>query len=137
MTTDWGDAEGKDWGGSEVHDWGLTPPSDATPILGAPLAKADDPIGDPLPAGVGAEAQVDTDIASAVSAAMNNWRHSSLTRDAEEAGPTEYVVGTGDATVYAIDDGRDHAMIGRAVGQDEEGCVYCLVGRVDVGQSKP
>ena len=39
-------------------------------------------------------------------------------------------VGTGDAAVYAIDDGSHHCMIGRRVGATVDGCVYSLVARV-------
>ncbi len=39
-------------------------------------------------------------------------------------------LGTGDATVYAIDDGSHHCMIGRRVGATLDGCVYSLVARV-------
>ncbi len=39
-------------------------------------------------------------------------------------------VGTGDAAVYAIDDGKHHCMIGHRVGATLDGCVYSLVGRV-------
>jgi hypothetical protein len=38
--------------------------------------------------------------------------------------------GLGDGTVYFIDDGRNHCMIGRRVGSSPDGSVYCLVGRV-------
>ncbi len=40
------------------------------------------------------------------------------------------VAGTGDAAVYAIDDGPHHCMIGRPVGTTGDGCAYALVGRV-------
>lgn len=40
------------------------------------------------------------------------------------------VVGEGAAAVYAIDDGREHAMLGRPVGVSPSGCQYCIVGRV-------
>ena len=40
--------------------------------------------------------------------------------------------GAGDGTVYFIDDGRSHCMIGRRVGSSPDGCVYCLVGRVSL-----
>ena len=40
--------------------------------------------------------------------------------------------GTGDAAVYAIDDGPHHCMIGRRVGATTDGCVYSLVARVDL-----
>jgi hypothetical protein len=39
-------------------------------------------------------------------------------------------VGAGDATVYVIDDGKRHCMIGRAVGATADGCVYSLVARI-------
>lgn len=39
-------------------------------------------------------------------------------------------LGLGDSTVYFIDDGRSHCMIGRRVGSSPDGSVYCLVGRV-------
>ncbi len=39
-------------------------------------------------------------------------------------------IGTGDAAVYAIDDGKRHCMIGRRVGQTTDGCVYSLTARV-------
>ena len=43
------------------------------------------------------------------------------------------VVGTGDDTVYVIDDGRHHVMLGRRVGAARAECEYCLVGRVEHG----
>jgi len=39
-------------------------------------------------------------------------------------------LGSGDAEVYVIDDGRHHVMVGRRVGARGEECEYCLVGRV-------
>jgi hypothetical protein len=42
-------------------------------------------------------------------------------------------VGQGNDTVYAIDDGRDHVMLGRRVGVSPSGCQYGLVGRVAIG----
>jgi hypothetical protein len=35
-----------------------------------------------------------------------------------------------DYTIYCIDDGRHHAMIGRRVGASPNGCEYTLMGRV-------
>ena len=40
--------------------------------------------------------------------------------------------GSGDAAVYAIDDGPHHCMIGRPVGATTDGCVYSLIARVDL-----
>ncbi len=39
-------------------------------------------------------------------------------------------LGAGDATVYVIDDGKRHCMIGRPVGATADGCVYSLVARI-------
>lgn len=39
-------------------------------------------------------------------------------------------VGSGDAAVYVIDDGKRHCMIGRPIGATTDGCVYSLVGRI-------
>jgi len=39
-------------------------------------------------------------------------------------------VGSGDAAVYVIDDGKHHCMIGRRVGATADGCVYSLVARI-------
>ena len=39
-------------------------------------------------------------------------------------------IGSGDAAVYAIDDGKHHCMIGRRVGATTDGCVYSLVARI-------
>ncbi len=39
-------------------------------------------------------------------------------------------VGSGDAAVYVIDDGKRHCMIGRQVGATADGCVYSLVARI-------
>jgi hypothetical protein len=39
-------------------------------------------------------------------------------------------VGTGDAAVYVIDDGKHHCMIGRRVGATLDGCIYSLVARI-------
>jgi hypothetical protein len=131
MGNDWGEEEGKDWGGSEVHDWGVPPAPDSTLLIpDQPLATADDPMGDPLP--VGTDSDADTTIQAAVLTAMNNWKHSSLATETEEDGPTEYVLGSGDSALYVIDDGKDHCMIGRAVGEDGDGCIYCLVARISL-----
>ena len=39
-------------------------------------------------------------------------------------------IGSGDAAVYAIDDGKHHCMIGRRVGATVDGCTYSLVARI-------
>ncbi|HEV3213546.1 MAG TPA: hypothetical protein VGZ03_09150 [Acidimicrobiales bacterium] len=42
------------------------------------------------------------------------------------------VVGSGDETVYVIDDGGHHVMLGRRVGAVQGECEYCLLGRAPV-----
>ena len=37
-------------------------------------------------------------------------------------------------TLYVMDDGADHCMIGRRVGRAPDGCVYCLVARISLEQ---
>jgi hypothetical protein len=39
-------------------------------------------------------------------------------------------IGSGDDTIYAIDDGRNHVVVARRVGAVEGECEYCLLGRV-------
>ncbi len=39
-------------------------------------------------------------------------------------------IGSGDAAVYAMDDGKHHCMIGRRVGATTDGCTYSLVARI-------
>lgn len=38
-------------------------------------------------------------------------------------------VGAGDETIYVIDDGGHHVMLGRRVGARPDECEYCLIGR--------
>ena len=131
MGTDWGDDEGKDWGGSETHDWGVPlAPASTPPDPDASLSY--DPLGEP--SGTDSDVATETPAQSAVFVAMNNWKHSSHSTDSEEDGLTEHVLESGDATICAIEDGKDHYMIGRAVGEDADRCVYCLVGRVPIGE---
>lgn len=48
-------------------------------------------------------------------------------------GGFEQRLGDGDDAVYAVDDGPSHCLLGRVVGWSEEGCTYCLVGRLSIG----
>ena len=43
------------------------------------------------------------------------------------------VVGSGDDSVYVIDDGAHHVILGRRVGAVRGECEYCLLGRVGLG----
>lgn len=40
-------------------------------------------------------------------------------------------IGSGDETIYVIDDGRHHVMLGRRVGAARGEVEYCLIGRVE------
>ncbi|MCL4445744.1 MAG: hypothetical protein M1134_02545 [Actinobacteria bacterium] len=42
------------------------------------------------------------------------------------------VLGDGDETLYVIDDGRNHVMLGRRVGSTETGAEYSLIGRAQL-----
>jgi hypothetical protein len=125
------DDKGKDWGGSEVHDWGVSPPADSGLRFERPVAAGDaddrQPDDDATAAPVSPTDEV---IASAVLIAMENRRHTSSVAESDDAGLFEYCLGAGDSGVYAIDDGKDHTMIGRGVGRDDDGCIYCLVARI-------
>lgn len=62
--------------------------------------------------------------------AMKDRRHEQLLHPFGHPARLRVSVGTGDATVYAIDDGARHCVIGHRVGKTPDGCVYTLVGRV-------
>ena len=61
---------------------------------------------------------------------MKDRRHEQLLHPFGHPARLRVSVGTGDAAVYAIDDGARHCMIARRVGKTPDGCVYTLVGRV-------
>jgi hypothetical protein len=51
------------------------------------------------------------------------------------AGPDRHervraTVGSGDDTIYAIDDGNKHVTIGHNFGVSPDGCTYCIIGRL-------
>jgi hypothetical protein len=62
--------------------------------------------------------------------AMKYMRHGHLFSRAE-ADIREFY-GSGDRTVYVIDDGRKHCMIGRLVGTSADGCTYSLVAQITI-----
>jgi hypothetical protein len=62
--------------------------------------------------------------------AMKDRRHYSGPRAHVEDLRVRSQLGVGDEILYFIDDGRDHVMVGRRVGQNPDQCVYCLVGRL-------
>jgi len=62
--------------------------------------------------------------------AMKERRHEQWTHLFGHPDRIRARVGAGDDTVYVIDDGKRHCMIGRQVGATGDGCVYSLVARI-------
>jgi hypothetical protein len=63
---------------------------------------------------------------------LRHGQHNALTgQDAPES--LRLAIGSEDETIYAIDDGASHAMVARRVGSAPDGCLYCLVARVRIG----
>lgn len=94
---------------TQAHTFPVTAPADATPL------EEDEPEGVIPPSPLWA---------------MKDRRHEQWTHLFGHPHRIRTAHGTGDGTVYAIDDGRHHCMIGRRVGVSPDGTVYSLVGRV-------
>lgn len=62
--------------------------------------------------------------------AMRTRMHSHRRLEAGEEGRIRRRLGDDDTALYVIDDGPDHCMVGRRVGEAPDGCVYCLVARI-------
>jgi hypothetical protein len=60
--------------------------------------------------------------------AMKYQRHAHLLSRAESEIRERY--GSGDRSIYVIDDGRKHCMIARMVGTSPDGCTICLVAHI-------
>jgi len=71
-------------------------------------------------------------IAVCVELAMRNLQHGRVRAEGEQS-ETVHCFGSGDDTLYALEDGGGRLMMGRGVGRDGEGCIYCLVGTSSVG----
>ncbi|HVA02837.1 MAG TPA: hypothetical protein VMU64_03740 [Acidimicrobiales bacterium] len=83
---------------------------------------ADHAVGAELPAG-------EDEISLAPWLAMRIRMHSHRRLEPGDEGRIRRRWGEDDDAVYVIDDGPDHCMVGRRVGQAPD-CVYCLVGRI-------
>jgi len=138
----------EDWWPSEPPDRGVTPPR-AVPAwmdpdfgrsLGSRSATADDTEADDTEAEDTEADETEADeteaddgfdealVTSCVELAMQNLqRHRVRTAEPDEEDPLR-CFGSDDATLYALEDGPKRLMIGRGVGRDDQGCVYCLVG---------
>lgn len=78
------------------------------------------------------DAESEDHIPAAPLLAMKERMHSRQLYRPDEPGHVHRRLGLDDNTAYFIDDGRDHCMIGRRVGQVPDGCTYCLVARISV-----
>ncbi|HXW38727.1 MAG TPA: hypothetical protein VEJ44_03450 [Acidimicrobiales bacterium] len=67
-------------------------------------------------------------IASCVELAMKNLQHRRVRVEPGQEETPVYFFGSGNSALYAIEDGGGRLMMGRGVGRDGEGCIYCLVG---------
>ncbi len=95
--------------GTEASAFPVTAPENATPL------EEDEPEGTVPPSPLWA---------------MKERRHEQLLHFFGHPERVRARIGSGDGTVYAIDDGGHHRMIGRPVGATTDGCVYSLIGRV-------
>ncbi len=64
--------------------------------------------------------------------AMKDRMHGRRLTDPDDPGHIYGRVGSGGSALYFCDDGNEHCMVGRRVGQSPDKCVYCLVARVGV-----
>jgi hypothetical protein len=143
MGPDKGDEVPKDWGAEEVHDPGSPSPT-ISPSQNVPRGIAS--VSDASGGGIGISPllfepanstplesdEPELTMPTAALWAMEDRKHSSWRPAPGEDQEIRYRVGSGDRTLYAIDDGPHHCMIGRLVGEDADGCVYCLVARIDL-----
>jgi hypothetical protein len=117
----------KDWGASETHDWDVAPPSTVPAWIDIDRDEVRDlepSVGDAAAGDENDEALV----ASHVEVAMQNLQRHQVWAEPGQGEDPLHCFGSGDATVYAIEDGVKRLIIGRGVGRDGEGCIYCLVG---------
>ncbi len=99
---------------------------DAAMITPEPLAGRDEstPLEEDEPEGT---------IPPAALWAMKDRRHIQwhLIPHGERHDRVREVFGSGDASVYAIDDGKHHAMVAHLVGSSPSGATYVVLGRVE------
>jgi len=117
------------WWPSEPGDAGETAPYTVPSWMDQDVGEPLDP-GSAEPDDTAEEDEPDEAlVASCVELAMQNLqRHKVRIAESDEEEDPLRCFGSGDAAVYAIEDGAKRLMIGRAVGRDGQGCIYCLVG---------
>jgi hypothetical protein len=127
--------DGHEWGEAVVEGPGQYPhPGDivvnpAGPLTPEPMVGRDQstPLAEEEPDGLAGV------VPDPVLWALKEHRHTQwhLLPAHERHDRLRQAVGQGWSTLYAVDDGRHHAALGRLVGTTPEGCAYVLVGRVD------
>ncbi len=133
-----GKADGHD--GGEDHEWGeAVPASSRQPrpgdiITESGLAVAPEPlvghdVSTPLD-----EDEPEHTVPAGPLWAMKERRHTQwhLLPAHEQHDRIRECLEADDYTIYCIDDGRHHAMIGRRVGISPSGCEYTLIGRISL-----
>ncbi len=122
--------EGKagDRGVSVPHGWDVAAPPYTAPAwidtgLGEILEPVD--VGD---CGADSDGNDEDLVASHVELAMRDLQRHRVRVETGQGENSAHRFGSGDSTLYAIEDGGDRLMIGRGVGRDGENCIYCLVG---------
>ncbi len=123
------EGKAKDWEASETHNWAAAQPYTAPAWAGKDLDEP--PEAEPPVAGNPAAAGDENDeslVASHVELAMKILQHHQVRADPDQQDHHLHCFGSGDAALYAIEDGVKRLIIGRGVGRDGEGCIYCLVG---------
>jgi hypothetical protein len=124
--------------GGEPHEWGEAVPASSRPpkpgdiITESGLAMAPGPlvgrdVSTPLE-----EDEPEHTIPPGPLWAMKERRHTQwhLLPDHEKHDRIRECLEADDYTLYCIDDGRHHAVIGRRVGTSPNGCEYTLLGRI-------
>jgi hypothetical protein len=122
----------------EPHEWGTAVPASGAPPKPGDLIVNDDGAIAPLPlVGHGESTPLEEDepehtIPPAPLWAMKDRRHVQwhLLAAHERHERIRECLELDDYTLYCIDDGGRHAMIGRRVGVSPDGCEYTLIGRI-------
>jgi len=120
--------------GPTVGDWNAAAREGPQPFVVNPRMVGAGDTGTPItPEGPLAEGEPEGIIAPSPLWAMKVCRHfqwSHLLPHAERHERVRTVIGTGADAVAVIDDGHQHRIIGRHVGQTADGCSYSLVARI-------
>jgi hypothetical protein len=124
--------------GGEPHEWGEAVPASSRPpkpgdiITESGLAMAPGPLVGHAVSTPLEEDEPEHTIPPGPLWAMKERRHTQwhLLPDHEQHDRIRECLEADDYTIYCIDDGRHHAVIGRRVGTSPNGCEYTLLGRI-------